>query len=132
MIFFSLHQLENYLQTNVTAVGSVGAVRIIGRTEDVVVFLVPVEDVVGVEQHRKTVSEEVGTQATVDAIGGLVQGVEGLRGRIIVGGAHKLKLVPKFCPGVKAEVKLLNGSTKIIWMPISFIHQRHRADSCAE
>ena len=44
MIFFSLQYLEYHFQTDVTAVGSVGAVGTVGRTENVVVFLVPVEN----------------------------------------------------------------------------------------
>ena len=51
MIFFSLQHFEYHFQTDVTAVGPVGAVGRISRTENVVVFLVPVENIICVEQY---------------------------------------------------------------------------------
>lgn len=51
MIFFSLQHFEYHFQTDITAIGSVGAVGIVGWTENVVVFLVPVENIICVEQY---------------------------------------------------------------------------------
>ena len=44
-----LQNLVDELQTYIAAVGLASAERDVGRTENVVVFLVPVEDVVGIE-----------------------------------------------------------------------------------